>query len=131
MPTTYTIKRAIESWPVLVEAAKQQRLLTYKQLAEGAGQINYRSHLELAVICEWCDSEGRPPLTMIVVDGRTFLPCGPWSWYFGTKKPVGTLPSSQLLKAWRSVFVRKWSAADTHAFMKYAEALIATNANGV
>ncbi len=74
-PTNAT--RAVQIWQILVAKASNRQTLTYGELAEllefgGAGVLNH----PLGHIMRYCQQNGLPPLTVIVVNKDTGLPGG-------------------------------------------------------
>ena len=67
--------RALQIWQILVGAAMQRRTLTYGLLAE---LIHYQVPVALgrplAHIMYWCQDNGLPPLTALVVSEQSGLP---------------------------------------------------------
>jgi hypothetical protein len=69
-------KRALQIYLVLIGAARRHEILTYEQLStimgfeRGAGILADR----LGPVMRWCDRNGLPALTAIVVNKTTGLP---------------------------------------------------------
>ncbi|WP_455174576.1 hypothetical protein [Azospirillum largimobile] len=67
-------KRAKEAWQILVEAARRNTPLTYKQLSDAIG-VHWRvASLYLGVIQKYSKTENIPPLQALAVNGTTGLP---------------------------------------------------------
>lgn len=63
------------AWPVLVQAAKERRIVNYSDLAEAIGYRGARpTRFALEPIQKLCMEKGWPPLTSIVVNKATGLP---------------------------------------------------------
>lgn len=68
-------ERAMQVWQILISSAHNRQTLTYGHLAqylgfEGAGVF---SQILNCIMC-YCDAEGLPPLTCLVVNQITGLP---------------------------------------------------------
>ena len=68
-------QRAHQVWQVLICAAHHRQTLTYGQLAAriGLGGAGVLAQF-LAVVMKYCDANGLPPLTCLVVNQETGLP---------------------------------------------------------
>lgn len=68
-------ERAVQIWLILIGAAYNRQILTYRILAE---MLNYKGAgvfaRTLGHIMFYCREEGLPPLTVIVVNQETGLP---------------------------------------------------------
>lgn len=69
--------RALQIFTILVGCAHRRETLTYKLLAnrlgyKGAGVLDK----QLGLIMYWCDGNGLPPLTVLVVNSENGLPGG-------------------------------------------------------
>ena len=67
-------ERAARAWPVLILAATQGRDLTYKQLGAELGIHHRACRYVLHEIQTYCQDQGWPILTMVVVNSQTRLP---------------------------------------------------------
>lgn len=65
---------AYRIWPILTFAASKHMLLTYEQLARLVGTVPPALEEYLSPIQAYCQREGLPPLTSIVVSKRTGAP---------------------------------------------------------
>lgn len=67
-------QRALQIWPLLTFAASLRMTLTYKRLGEliGAGPMALGDWL--APIQSYCEINGFPPLTVLVVSGSDGMP---------------------------------------------------------
>lgn len=67
--------RAQQLWPILIAAAAERRIVTYSILSN---IIGYKMHVALREplyhIKHWCEVNGLPPLTVIVVNKETGKP---------------------------------------------------------
>ena len=61
-------QRAHQVWQVLICAAHQRQTLTYGQLADRIGLTGF------GIVMKYCDANGLPPLTCLVVNQETGLP---------------------------------------------------------
>jgi putative restriction endonuclease len=61
-------------WPVLILAARNRQILTYDILAKLIGQIRPALGRCLEPIQSYCIFQKLPPLTILVVSGKTGLP---------------------------------------------------------
>jgi hypothetical protein len=69
------------TWPILMEAARMRRTVSYSELAGRAGRpLTARAiHRQLLnVLSERCNAAGLPNLTALVVRKSTGLPGGGW-----------------------------------------------------
>ena len=68
-------ERASQIWPVLVLAAHHRQTMTYEQLAKLIGIYPPPALAQLLEpIHRYCKQNGHPPLTALVVSGKTGLP---------------------------------------------------------
>ncbi len=67
-------ERAAQLWAVLVVAARQRQLLTYELAAQACGIPRAAVGGFLAPIQAYCQQQGLPPLTVLVVSEATGLP---------------------------------------------------------
>lgn len=67
-------ERATRAWPILALAATQSRDLTYKQLGAELGIHHRACRYVLHEIQTYCQDQGWPILTMVVVNSKTGLP---------------------------------------------------------
>jgi hypothetical protein len=67
-------QRAMQVWSVLVEAARNQRILSYSTLADLVGLPQYGLAPILGAIQAYCQRNKLPPLTAIVINESTGLP---------------------------------------------------------
>jgi hypothetical protein len=78
----YNLAEAMErAWPILIEAARMGRTLTYTELAGRAGPpLNRRNlHRQLLIPLSYrCRQHGLPDLSALVVRRDTGLPGGGW-----------------------------------------------------
>lgn len=70
--------RALQAYQILIGAASSRQILTYGILSErmgdyGGGRGDILSH-PLGCVMRWCEANGLPALTCLVVDGQTGLP---------------------------------------------------------
>jgi hypothetical protein len=103
---------------VLVLAARNRQTLTYETLAKLIGVFPppALAHL-LGVIHRYCDQRGLPPLTSLVVSGRTGVP-GPGF----TAVEAGDVPAAR-----EQVYALHWPAAPTpEDFAPSSVAVLAT-----
>lgn len=81
MPISYfatnstTRTRAVQIYLILIGAAHRREILTYQMVAErlgykGSGVLDR----QLGHLMYWCDENGLPPLTVLVVNKKTGLP---------------------------------------------------------
>jgi putative restriction endonuclease len=63
-------ERAFRAWPILTETAADRTTITYGELARRLGMHWRPIRYVLEVIQDWCLREGKPPLTILVVDQR-------------------------------------------------------------
>ncbi len=62
------VERAFRAWPILIERAKQERTITYKELGSEI-DIHHRTiRYVLGVIQNYCLEEKIPPLTILIVN---------------------------------------------------------------
>ena len=67
--------RAVQVWQVLINAARQRQTLTYRGLSRSMGFNGPRAAASfLASVGLYCNVEGLPDLTSIVVNERTGVP---------------------------------------------------------
>jgi hypothetical protein len=95
--------RALQIFLILVGLAAERRTITYRELSVimsyGVGPI--LAH-PLGVLMNWCDREGLPALTSIVVEKETGLPSSGLS-----TVSKGTVPAEQqrvFAYPWRTIF---------------------------
>jgi alkylated DNA nucleotide flippase Atl1 len=67
-------ERAYQIWPVLVSAAKNHQVLTYKCLAAMIGMGSGTLAGSLGRIMKYCDAHELPPLTVLVTNEKIGLP---------------------------------------------------------
>lgn len=67
--------RAQQIWPILIAAAAERRILTYGMVAHLIGyKVSVALGEPLFHIKHWCEVNGLPPLTVIVVNKETGKP---------------------------------------------------------
>ena len=91
-------QRAQQVWPILTAAARNRQLLTYTQVADRIGMATQGMGQILARIMWYCDQNGLPPLTVLVVQKETGKP-GP-----------GLTTIGDTDKDREAVFERNWDA---------------------
>ncbi len=67
-------QRAFAAWTVLTETALRNAKITYKQIAAAIGIHHRPVKYVLALIQEYCITEGLPPLTILVVNQNSGVP---------------------------------------------------------
>lgn len=73
MPNTHK-EQAIRIWKKLIEVAKTERTITYKELGQAVG-MHYRAFTPpLDIIQYYCRDNALPPLTILVVLSTTHQP---------------------------------------------------------
>lgn len=75
-PSSTNSKRAVQAWQILVAAAMNRQIHSYKTLSElmyGKPVPNVLSNI-LGHIAFYCTENGLPPLTVLVVNETTGLP---------------------------------------------------------
>jgi len=100
MPQMTQRDQAVLIWPVLVFAARMQRVLTYGELEGFTGIAARGQHTSLGLIHAYCEHKRCPPLNSIVVSADTRLP--------GDGFPQKMTPSAILVEQAR-VFAFGWS----------------------
>ncbi len=95
-------ERAFQIWPLLVFAAANRRILTYKEVGDctgmafsGLGGCLERIHL-------YCEQHKLPPLTLLVVSVDTGLPGGGFH-------SIAIDTAEGLARAQRKIFMHDWS----------------------
>jgi len=88
--------RALQVWQILIAAAHNRQILTYKILADivGYGGAGVFGQI-LGHIADYCNQNGLPPLTSLVVNEKTGVP--------GHGIPVKNAPKKR-----EEVFNYKW-----------------------
>ncbi|HEX3584995.1 MAG TPA: hypothetical protein VH024_03325 [Candidatus Angelobacter sp.] len=115
------VERALQTWQVLISAARNRQILTYEIVSdligvgsEGKGAIALRFYL--VILMRYCDARGFPPITALVVKKHGGRPGGGY-------KPR----SSGLDRDRECVFAHKWFQLpplvpdDLRAFDKHQE----------
>ncbi len=106
-------ERAQQVWPILTQAARNRQLLTYTQVAERIGMAPQGMGQILARIMWYCDQNGLPPLTVLVVQRETGKP-GP-----------GLTTTGDVDRDREAVFERNWDAQLPPAASDFAAAAAA------
>jgi hypothetical protein len=95
--------QAMLIWPVLVLAARMQRVLTYGELHDFTGVIAVSQAFPLHLIYLYCKGKGYPLLNAIVVSQETGFPSDEF--------PEKMTPA-RFLEERARVFTFNWSAKD-------------------
>lgn len=94
--------RAYQIWAVLTYAASKSHIVTYKELDNGTGLVSGGTGKALALLKKYCESQGLPPITALVVDEKGGVPSN---------------LSGKDLKEWpatlRKIFTHKWKRKDS------------------
>lgn len=101
----HAIRRA---WPVLREAIRMRRTLTYTELAGRAGPPLNRRHVHrqlLIPLAQRCQSAGLPDLAALVVRKDTGMPGG--GWHGPTGRSAN--PEADWAEALAACFAYAWS----------------------
>lgn len=70
-------ERALQLWQILISKADNRQTMTYISLAKMAGYSDARPMMQiLGYIMDYCQKEGLPPLTILVVNKATGEPGG-------------------------------------------------------
>lgn len=73
--TSKSAQRAYQAWPLLAWAAKNQQVLTYKDMKKLTGMaIPGIGNTSLEPIQQYCRKKGYPALTVIVVSEKNGMP---------------------------------------------------------
>lgn len=67
-------QRALQIYPILMNAAANRQVLTYKAVGDLIGMPPIALSQPLGLIMKYCEREGLPPLTILVVSERTGMP---------------------------------------------------------
>ena len=92
-------ERAAISWPIIVECARNRRLITYGQLAARMGIHPRVCRFFLGIIQDYCLSNSLPPLQSLVVNKQSGKP---GAVYFAS-------PINQIKKVHDEVFNYNWN----------------------
>ena len=107
MPTPKTYKYSAAIWPLLTAAALNQMPYTYESLAKALGMRGpmdaWRMAKLLDPIADYCDQNGLPPLTAMVVNQETRLPGD-------GLKPGGKYKNKDMNWVMDQVFEEDWHA---------------------
>ena len=90
-------ERSVQFWSVLVVAAKAQQVLSYDTLEKITGIPRFGQSKPLGNIYSYCEQNGLPPLTSIVLEQRTGKPADP-----------AFAPPFELAAEHRRVFIFDW-----------------------
>ena len=89
-------ERAQQLWSILVLAARSRQVLTYEMVAQACGMPAPALGDVLRPIQQYCEEEGLPPLTSLVVSKSTGLP------------GEGFLAAANVPKAQSQTFAKDW-----------------------
>jgi hypothetical protein len=67
-------ERAVQIWQILISAAHNRQILTYKLVGKHTGMGAGTQAQTLGMIMRYCDRKGLPPLTSLVVKQSTGRP---------------------------------------------------------
>lgn len=67
-------QRALQIYPILINAAANRQVLTYKAVGDLIGMPPIALSQPLGLIMKYCEWEGHPPLTILVVSEKTGKP---------------------------------------------------------
>jgi hypothetical protein len=68
-------ERAQQLWSILVLAARNRQVLTYKLIEQATGLVRPSIGQMLSPIQNFCLNRQKPPLTILVVNDGNELPC--------------------------------------------------------
>jgi putative restriction endonuclease len=67
-------QRALQIWPILTAAAHNRQVLTYQLVGELIGMPPIGLTQPLGLIMHYCEDQGLPPLTVLVVSKESGKP---------------------------------------------------------
>jgi len=67
-------QRALQIWPILINAANNRQVLTYKAVGDLIGMPPIALSQPLGLIMDYCERNHLPPLTVLVVSEKSGLP---------------------------------------------------------
>ena len=69
-----TNERALQLWQILISAAHNRQVLTYELACQHTGLLPLGLANFLGPIMKYCERNGLPPLTVLIVNKETGLP---------------------------------------------------------
>ena len=73
-PQMTEFQRSAQFWSVLVHAARTQYVVSYEQLAKMSGVPRFAQASILGNVYHYCNQQGLPPLTSIVIEETSGVP---------------------------------------------------------
>ena len=94
-------QRACQIWAVLVYAASKSHIITYVELSAATGMPHFGFNDELGLLQDYCNNQGMPPLTALIVSSRT-----------GEPEAGCDLPLEKWPAALQQIFQHNWTPAE-------------------